>query len=50
MIAYPNNVRWLSYGQRDRFKNLWRRVWWTAYTAGVIAATVGAYHLAQALA
>ena len=27
MIAYPSNVRWLSYGRRDRFKNLWRRIW-----------------------
>ena len=49
MIAYPSNVRWLSYGSRDRFKQWWPRIFWTAYTAGVIAATVGSYRLCQGL-
>lgn len=49
MIAYPSNVRWLSYGKRDRLKRWWPRLFWAVYTAGVIAATVGSYRLCQSL-
>ncbi len=52
MIAYPNsnNVRWLRYGRRsDRLRHWWPRVFWSAYTAGVAAAAVGCYRLAQIL-
>ena len=49
-IKYPAEVKWLPYGGAKRdWKARLRAYWWAAYTAGVIAATVGIYRVAQAL-
>ena len=51
MTIYSNNVRWLRYRKRSATQPagwpLW--AWLTAYTSGVVAATVGSYSLFQTL-